>query len=190
MVATRGMARVGVVCLIGLAFAPVALAQDAAPDSPWSVGLIASMLALSLGALAAVFGMWIGRDKERPAIFAVAMTALIVTAVGVGIVQSYLDAVDGVQKRADLERMMGMVRDIAIKTGDAELAALIAAEGGEPVELPEPAAEPEPTEDEAEDTDAAGTEDGDVPAEDGEPTEDGEAPAEDGEGTDTPSEQE
>ena len=109
----------------GLALAPDAFAQQAMTDSPWSVGLIASMAALSVGGICAVLGMWVGRDSERPILTAVAMTALISIAVGVGVIQSYLDSVDGVAKRADLARMQDMVKDIAESTGDAELIALI-----------------------------------------------------------------
>ena len=129
--------------LIGsMLVAPEALAADS--TSPWSIGLVTSMLALSLGACSAILGMWVGRDRKRPILFAFAMTVLIATAVGVGIVQSYLDAVDGVQKRADLARMMDMVQEIAIKSGDHELAALIEAEGGGVVEIPPPPDEPPP----------------------------------------------
>lgn len=135
---------VGLALVAGLAaFAPEALAQEIVPDSPWSIGLIASILALSLGAFSAVLGMWVTRDAERPAMFAVAMSVLILTAVGVGIVQSYLDAVEGAQKRADLARMMITIKEIAMATGDTELAALIEAEGGGTVEMPPPP-EPEP----------------------------------------------
>ena len=107
----------------GLAFAPEALAAGA--DSPWSIGLVASMAALTVGGLSAVLGMWVGRDRSRPILTAITMTALICIAVGVGVIQSYLDAVDGVAKRADLDRMHNMVKDIAKNTGDPELIALI-----------------------------------------------------------------
>lgn len=119
-----------VLVLGGLALAPDALAAQAVADTPWSVGLIASMAALTVGGVAAILGMWVGRDTERPVITAIAMTALIAIAVGVGVIQSYLDAVDGVAKRADLARMHSMVKEIAVNTGDAELIALIDGEEG------------------------------------------------------------
>lgn len=114
----------------GLALAPDAFAQQAAAESPWSVGLVASMAALSVGGVSAVLGMWVGRDSGRPILTALAMTALIGIAVGVGVIQSYLDAVDGVAKRADLVRMHKMVEEIAANTGDDELIALIRGEEG------------------------------------------------------------
>lgn len=143
--------------------------------SPFSPGLMSSMGALSLGGLAAVLGLWIGRDKTRPIGFAVAMTVLIGSAVGVGLFQSYLDAVEMLKKKADLARMMDMVTEIAIASGDEELAALIEAEGGGVVDIPEPAevedtAPPEPVDEavEGEPTDGEPS--------DGEPTDGDDAP--------------
>jgi hypothetical protein len=141
--AAVGLVLVGLLALV----ADPALAQDtadAALESPWTFGLVASMLALSLGGFSAVLGMWVTRDSQRPIVFAFAMTMLIGTAVFVGVSQSYMDAVDGVQKRADLARMMTMIKEIAAQTGDMELAALIESEGGGIVEMPEPEPEPEP----------------------------------------------
>jgi MFS family permease len=106
--------------------APVAVEDAPAEEapSPWTLGLISSMLALGVGGFSAVLGIWVDRDKSRPAVFAGAMSALITTAILVGIVQSYLDAVDGIQARADLDRMLDMVEEIGAESGDPELAAL------------------------------------------------------------------
>ena len=106
--------------------------------TPWSAGLITSISALSVGGLAAVLGLWIGRDKSRPVGFSIAMTVLILSAVSVGCVQSYLDAVEMIKKRADLEKMMNMVTEIAVATGDEDLAKLIEEESGAVVDIPEP----------------------------------------------------
>ncbi len=127
---------------------PLAYASDD-PD-PWTFGVKLSIAALTIGGSAAILGLWVGRDKSRPTSFAIAMTFLIGSAVSVGVVQSYLDSVDGIAKEADLQRMMTMVSEIAVASGDTDLAALIEAEGGPKLEvepLPEP--EPEPVEDEA-----------------------------------------
>ncbi len=151
----------------------VALAQDGA-ESPWSWGLLISIFALGLGGFSAIVGMWVGRDTARPVTLALAMTGLIGAAIGVGMFQSYLDSVDSIQKRADLSRMMGMVKEIAIASGDMELAALIEAESGETLEMPPPVVAEEEVEEEAEEAaeneeaaeDAATTEDGaDAPQE-------------------------
>ena len=90
-----------------------------------------------------MLGLWIGRDKSRPVTFALAMTMLVTSAVGVGCVQSYLDSVDGIKKQADLDRMFAMVGEIAVASGDQELAALIESQGGPALDI-EPAATPEP----------------------------------------------
>ena len=118
-----------------LFYAGPALAQEPAAPSVWTIDLYASIFALSLGGGSAILGMWLTRDKKRPIIFALAMTFLISTAVFVGITRSYLDAADAVQKKQDLARMMDMVKEIAVQTGDHELAALIEAEGGGAVEI-------------------------------------------------------
>lgn len=131
----------------------LAFAQDA-ETSIWTGGLITSMSALTIGGLAAILGLWIGRDKSRPIGFAVAMTILIGSAIGVGMTQSVLDAEENLEKKADLARMMGMVTEIAMASGDEELAALIEAQGGEKIDMPEPlpvedTAAPEPEDGEA-----------------------------------------
>ena len=119
-------------------------------ETAWEMSL-SSVLALSIGGISAMLGLWVGRDKTRPVSFAVAMTLLIGTAVAVGIVQSVLDAEDAIQKKADLERMVETVTEIAIASGDTELAALIEKQTGNKVEVPPPP----PPEAEAADTGAA-----------------------------------
>lgn len=120
--------------------------------SPWSTGLITSVTALIIGGFSAVLGIWIDRDKSRPLVFAVVMSILITTAIGVGATQSYLDAVDAIQQKEDLDRMLNMVSEIAVSSGDESLAALVKAEGGGDVVMPpaeaaqeEPAEAPENT---------------------------------------------
>jgi hypothetical protein len=105
--------------------APAAAEVDAVepePESPWTFGLISSMAALSLGGVSAVLGIWIGRDPTRPVVFAGAMTGLIVAAISVGGLQAYLDSVESIERRADLDRMLGMVEEIAAESGDPKLA--------------------------------------------------------------------
>lgn len=93
--------------------------------SPWSVGLMSSMIALGIGGLAAILGIWVDRDPKRPVAFAGAMSVLIGSAVGVGMVQSYLDAVGAIQARADLDRMLDMVGEISAESDDPALAAML-----------------------------------------------------------------
>jgi hypothetical protein len=135
-------------------------------ESPFSMGLIISYIALFLGGGAAVLGIWVDRDKTRPVIFGATMSLLIITAVCVGAVQGLLDAQANIQKRQDLARMLEMVNEIARKSGDPELIALAQAETGETI-VPDPKPveeEPTPADDgegEAEGDDA--NPDGDAP---------------------------
>jgi hypothetical protein len=120
-------------------------------ESPWRPGLIISFIALSIGGGSAVVGIWVDRDKTRPVSFAYAMSFLITCAVVVGLFQSYLDALGAIQKRKDLDRMLDMVYEIAVTSGDAELVALLEKESGEKIDLPAPPPEAEaPADDGAE----------------------------------------
>jgi hypothetical protein len=114
-----------------------ALDPDAAlieeTPSPWSFGLVFSMLALFLGGFSAVLGIWVDRDKSRPITFAAAMSVLIISAISVGMIQSYLDAVGAIEDKADLDRMLTMVNEIGAQTGDPEIAELVRSEGGTPL---------------------------------------------------------
>lgn len=116
--------------------------EEEEAESPWTFGLLTSMFALSFGGGAAVLGIWVDRDKSRPVTFAIAMSGLISAAILIGLVQSYLDAEGAIQQRADLKRMLDMVNEIALSSGDPELAALVKAEGGTPVEVPPKEAAP------------------------------------------------
>jgi hypothetical protein len=66
------------------------------------------------------------------------MTVLIVSAVGVGMFQGILDSEGAIAAKADLARMLDMVNEIALASGDPTLAALVAEEGGTAIEIPPP----------------------------------------------------
>ena len=104
--------------------------------SPWTGGLITSMVALGVGGFAAILGIWVDRDKSRPIAFASVMSALIAVAIFVGGAQSYLDAEKAIQQRADLKRMLDMVAEIAVSSGDQKLADLLTSEGRPKLVLP------------------------------------------------------
>ena len=141
--------------------------EEAAPEeaeSPWSTGMITSMSALLIGGFSAVLGIWVDRDKSRPLAFAVVMSILITTAIGVGATQSYLDAVSAIQQKEDLNRMLSMVGEIAESSGDESLAALLKSEGGPEVTIT-PEAEPAvPAENDAVDETAEAAESADADA--------------------------
>ncbi|MEL6348873.1 MAG: hypothetical protein AAFV53_37560 [Myxococcota bacterium] len=98
------------------------------PESPWTTGLIMSTIALAIGGISAVLGIWVDRDQQRPIVFAVVMSVLIVAAVTVGMTQSYLDAVSAIEQKQDLRRMLTMVDEIAVASGDPELANIVTTE--------------------------------------------------------------
>jgi hypothetical protein len=98
-------------------------------ESPFTWGLLMSWCALLIGGGSAVLGIWIDRDKSRPASFAVALSGLIMAAMGVGAMQGYLDEEGAIENRANLERMLDMVEELSEKSGDPALAALMETEG-------------------------------------------------------------
>lgn len=144
-------------------------------ESPWSPGLIISFIALSLGGGSAVLGIWVDRDKSRPVSFAYAMSFLITCAVVVGLFQGYLDALGAIQKKKDLNRMLDMVYEIAVTSGDKELIAILEEESGQKIDIPEA---PAPAEDEG--ADEAAEDGAENPCAEGEGMDDGEATEEDG----------
>jgi hypothetical protein len=148
----RSILTIAVVCWLGCALAtaeaqvPPAAADGAqqsdivepATPSPWSVGLITSTIALTLGGVSSVLGIWVHRDEQRPTVNAIAMSALVVAAVSVGLTQGYLDAVGAIRHAEDLERMLAMVNEIALESGDPALAELVRSEGGPAADAPPP----------------------------------------------------
>lgn len=189
-----GLGALGAVVLVGLACGGLfgggdeALLEERPPESPLTWGLLMSWLALGVGGGSAVVGIWVDRDKSRPLSFAMALSGLILAAMGVGALQGYLDEEGAIETRANLERMLDMVEDIAESSGDPELAALVNREGkarrprakakgkakGKADATPEPTepapTEPAPTEPAPDGSPDGGTPDGGAPAE-------GEAPA-------------
>jgi len=95
-----------------------------------------SLMALSISGVASVLGLWVGRDHSRAIGFGLAMTALVGGSIGAGMVQSVLDARKALDRQADLDRMIATVTDIALASGDRDLAALIEAQTGTRVEIP------------------------------------------------------
>jgi hypothetical protein len=127
---------IGAVLAFGLACgglpmgAEETLAGERPPESPITWGLLMSWSALAIGGGSAVLGIWVDRDKDRPVAFALAMSGLISAAMLVGALQGYLDEVQAIETRANLERMIDMVEDIAASSGDPRLAELLKREGG------------------------------------------------------------
>ena len=106
--------------------------------SPWSIGLLTSTIALTIGGMSSVLGIWVHRDENRPTVNAIAMSALVVAAVSVGLTQGYLDAVGAIRHAEDLDRMLGMADEIALESGDPALAELVRSERGPAAVAPPP----------------------------------------------------
>lgn len=98
--------------------------------SPWSLGLVTATIAVAIGGMSSVLGIWVHRNEDRPLSNAIAMTSLVIAASTVGIVQSYLDAQSGIAHAEELRRMLDMVDEIALESGDPALAEIVKAEGG------------------------------------------------------------
>ena len=110
----------------GLPFgAEEVLLEERPAESPFTWPLIMSWIALTLGGGAAILGIWVDRDKARPALFAVALSVLIFTAICVGGLQGFLDEEDAITTRADLERILDMVDGIAANSSDPALKSLV-----------------------------------------------------------------
>ena len=147
----RSILTMAVVCWLGGTLAtaeaqvpstPADVAQESdvvEPEepSPWSIGLLTSTTALTIGGVSAVLGIWVRRDKKRPTVNAIAMSALVISAVAVGVTQGYLDAVSAIRHAEDLDRMLAMVNEIALESGDPALAELVRSERG-PAAVPPP----------------------------------------------------
>ena len=118
-------------------------AEIAEPEvpSPWSLGLVTSTIALTIGGVSSLLGIWVHRDDDRPVFNAIAMSSLVICAVCVGIAQGYLDAVGALRHEEDLARMLAMVDELALSSGDPALAEIVRSEGGAAAAT-SPAAEP------------------------------------------------
>lgn len=154
-----------------LVIAAVIIFANSSPDVNVDDGAIwmsmTSIIALTVGGLASIFGMWVGRDKNAPSRNIRLMTLLITAAVFVGIFHSYLDSKDMIAKQADLERIMETIREIAIASGDTEIAEVMQRDFGVQIDIPEPAPEAEEA-----DTGMAEEADTGAPADDAGDTED------------------
>jgi hypothetical protein len=78
--------------------------------------LIITLVGLVVAGLAAVLGIWVERDKEKPPRYAYALSILILLATIVGMYQCYSDAKQNEKLEADMARMLQMLDKIAANT--------------------------------------------------------------------------
>jgi hypothetical protein len=118
-------------------FSFVGQAPEVTVDSS-ALGMAApSVVALSVGAIAAILGMWVGRNPASPTRNAKLMTVLILAAVMVGVFHAYLDADEMIAQEQDLDRIMETIREIAIASGDEEIARVMESDFGVVIDVPE-----------------------------------------------------
>lgn len=86
-------------------------------------GLFFEELGLLLTAIAAIVGIWIDRDEERPRSFSVWLTVLVVMATFVGAVQAYSGFLNETKLKDDIARILQKIDKIAHQ-GKADVPAL------------------------------------------------------------------
>jgi len=92
------------------------------------MGLLVTLLAVFVAGLAAVLGIWMERDKQKPPRYAWALSALIVLATLVSLMQSYIDQQDQERLKEDMARLLATMDKIATESDDPALAELLKSE--------------------------------------------------------------
>ena len=92
------------------------------------MGLLVTMVGVIVAGFAAVLGIWMERDPNKPPRYAYALSALILLATVVSVAQSYLDAKAGEKMEEDMARMLQRMDQIAANSNDPELQELIKSE--------------------------------------------------------------
>src|SRR5690606_37916549 len=88
-------------------------------------GLIVAMTGVVVAGFSAVLGIWMERDHNKPPRYAYALSALILLATVVSVMQSYLDAKAGEKMEEDMARMLQRMDEIASTSDDPALQELI-----------------------------------------------------------------
>jgi DNA repair exonuclease SbcCD ATPase subunit len=93
-------------------------------------GLLLALVGLGVAGLAAVLGIWMERDPNRPPRWAIALTILIGAATVVSLFQSVADAAAAAKNEEDLARMLQTLDRISTDSGgeNPELANFISKE--------------------------------------------------------------
>lgn len=97
-------------------------------SSGLDMGLLVTMIGVVVAGFAAVLGIWMERDQNKPPRYAYALSALILLATVVSVAQSYLDSKDSEKMEEDLARMLQRMDQIAANSNDPELQELIKSE--------------------------------------------------------------
>lgn len=93
-----------------------------------NVGLLVTLMAVFVAGLAAVLGIWMERDKNKPPRYAWALSALIVLATFVSLMQSYLDQKEQDELKDDMARLLSTMDKLAHESDDPALKELVKSE--------------------------------------------------------------
>jgi hypothetical protein len=93
-----------------------------------NVGLAVTLMAVFVAGLAAVLGIWMERDKAKPPRYAWALSALIVLATFVSLMQSYLDQREQDELKEDMARLLSTMDKLANDSDDPALKELVKSE--------------------------------------------------------------
>ncbi len=91
-------------------------------------GLLVTLTAVFVAGLAAVLGIWMERDERKPPRYAYALSALIVLATLVSLMQSFLDKGEQDQIKEDMARLLTTMDKLASETENPELLELVKSE--------------------------------------------------------------
>jgi hypothetical protein len=93
-----------------------------------NIGLLVTLMAVFVAGLAAVLGIWMERDKKKPPRYAWALSALIVLATFVSLMQSYLDQREQDELKEDMARLLSTMDKLAHESDDPALKELVKSE--------------------------------------------------------------
>ncbi|MEJ7729075.1 MAG: hypothetical protein WKG00_07665 [Polyangiaceae bacterium] len=85
-----------------------------------SIEVLITFIGVGVAGLAAMLGIWMERDKQKPPRYAYALSLLILMATVVSMFQTYQDAKQGEKMEAEMARMLQMLDKIASST-DVEI---------------------------------------------------------------------
>lgn len=97
-------------------------------SSAVNMGLLVTLMAVFVAGLAAVLGIWMERDKAKPPRYAWALSALIVLATMVSLMQSYLDQKEQDELKEDMARLLATMDKLAHESDDPALKELVKSE--------------------------------------------------------------
>lgn len=98
------------------------------PFSAIDTELLVTFTAVFVAGLAAVLGIWMERDARKPPRYAWALSALILLATFVSLMQSALDKAEQDQIKDDMARLLTKMEQLATESDDPELLELVKGE--------------------------------------------------------------